>query len=60
MVLDSIEFNDKFREFFMAMRHLSHQHGTTLVLTPDTFSHYRFSCDQRESSLFVDWLCKDF
>ena len=59
LVLDSIKFDDvDIKEFFTTMRHLSHQHGTTLVLTPLEYSHL-FSRDQQKSSLFVD-LGKEF
>ena len=55
LVLDSIMFDGiDIREFFTTMGHLSHQHGTTLVLTPKYYQV--FSLYQRE---FVD-LGKDF
>ena len=58
LVLDSIKFDYiNVREFFTTIRHLSHQHGTTLVLTPEYYQ--LFSWDQQQSTLFVD-LGKDF
>ena len=60
LVLYSVRFDYvDVREFFTTMTHLSHQHGTTLVLTPQAGCYYLFSRDQRESSLFAD-LGKDF
>ena len=55
LVLDSITFDDvDIREFFTTMRHLSHQHGTTLVLAQaDGFFFLN------RHSFFED-LCKDF
>ena len=52
-MFDRIDFD--IREFFMTMRHLSHQHGTTLVLTPPKY-YQVFFWYQRE---FVN-LGKDF
>ena len=52
LVLESILLDHTdIREFFTTIRHLSHQHGTTLVLTPIRY--------REESSIFVD-LGKEF
>ena len=60
LVLDSIKFDDiDIREFFTTMRHLSHQHGTTLVLTPPEKIYYLFPWYEEEASYFVD-LGKEF
>ena len=52
LVLDSIILDHTdIREFFTTIRHLSHQHGTTLVLTSIRY--------REESSIFVG-LGKEF
>ena len=59
VLLDSIKcFDDvDIRKFFTTIRHISHQHGTTLVLTLSRRCRHLFSWSK--SSLFVD-LGKDF
>ena len=52
LVLHSITFDHiDIREFFTIMGHLSHQHGTTLVLTPSDISTHHLMCQQ--STLFA-------